>query len=110
VYIVNGTGVGASLLTLTPNMGQSLNSVILPTTPYGAFITAPTLSFNGGGVINITANLTGNAITSFTITNGGYTNCFGTAPTIILSDGSNYTTTTSSKTNGRKDCKSQSNC
>jgi len=75
VYIVSGTGVGASLLTLTPNMGQSLNSVILPTTPYGAFIAAPTLSFNGGGVINITT-------------------------TIILSDGSNYTTTTSTITNG----------
>ena len=43
VYIVSGTGAGASLLSLRPNMGQLLNSIILPTTPYGAFIAAPTL-------------------------------------------------------------------
>jgi len=100
VYIVCGTGTGTSLFTLTPNMGQVLNTVSLPTTPYGQFLTTPTTSFNGGGVIDITATLTGAAITSFTINNGGYTNCFSSAPTIILSDGTNYTTTTCTLTNG----------
>lgn len=100
VYIVCGTGVGASLFTLTPTINQVLNTVSLPTTPYGQFLTTPTISFNGGGVIDITATLTGTAITGFTINNGGYTNCFSSAPTIILSDGNNYATTTCNLTNG----------
>lgn len=100
VYIVCGTGTGGSLFTLTPTINQVLNTVSLSTSPYGQFLTTPTISFNGGGVIDITANLTGAAITSFTINNGGYTNCFSSAPTIILSDGTNYTTTTCVLTNG----------
>jgi len=100
VYIVCGTGTGTSLFTLTPTLNQLLNSVSLPTKPYGQFLTAPTISFNGGGVIDITATLTGVAITGFTINNGGYANCFSSAPTIILSNGTNYTTTTCVLTNG----------
>ena len=47
--------------------------------------------------INITANLTGAAITTFTITNGG--NGFTSPPTIVLS-GTGYATCTSTLTNG----------
>jgi hypothetical protein len=43
--------------------------------------------------------LTAAAITSFTITNGGYTGCFSSPPTIVLS-GTGYTTTTCTLTNG----------
>jgi hypothetical protein len=61
--------------------------------PLGTFQTQPIISFNGGGVLNITATLTGQAITAFTITNGGYIGCFSSAPTIVLS-GTGYTTCT----------------
>jgi hypothetical protein len=53
--------------------------------PIRTFQNQPTISFNGGGVINIPATLTGQAITAFTITDGGYTNCFSSPPTIVLS-------------------------
>ena len=42
----------------------------------------------------------GIAISSFTITNGGYTNCFSSQPTIILTGGGGYATTTCTLTNG----------
>ncbi len=43
----------------------------------------PIISFNGGGNIDITANLTGTAVTSNTIINGGAANAFTSAPTIL---------------------------
>jgi hypothetical protein len=86
-----GTGGGAASISF----GRYLTGVTLPL-PYGTFQTQPTFSFNGGD-INITANLTGAAITTFTITNGG--TGFTSPPTIVLS-GTGYTTTTCTLTNG----------
>ncbi len=47
------------------------------------YTAAPIISFNGGGFINITANLTVNIMISFTITNGG--TGFTSAPTNFIS-------------------------
>jgi hypothetical protein len=91
---------GGGNVTTTATLGSLVNTVSqIQNYPLGTFITQPTISFSGGGVINITANLTGQAITSFTITNGGYTLCFSSPPTIVLS-GTGYTTTTCTLTNG----------
>jgi hypothetical protein len=65
---------GGGNVTTTATLGILVNTISpIQNYPLGTFQTLPTISFNGGGVINITATLTGQAITSFTITNGGYT-------------------------------------
>ena len=43
--------------------------------------------------------MTAQAVSSFTITNGGYAGCFSSAPTIVLS-GTGYATCTTTITNG----------
>ena len=98
IYILGGAGTGA--LLLTPVMYNKLNSITPNIKPSGTFISQPTISFNGGGVIDITATMTGNAVTGFTYTNGGYNSCFSSAPTIVLSGGGGYATTTCTLTNG----------
>ena len=100
IYILGGAGTGA--LLLTPVMYTKVNTLALTTKPSGTFITQPTISFNGGGVIDITATMNGGntIVTEFTITNGGYTGCFATTPTILLSGGGGYATTTCTLTNG----------
>jgi hypothetical protein len=81
-------------------MYYTVNSIQLTYTT-GTFQTQPTISYNGGGVINITPTMNGGntIVTGFTITNGGYTNCFSSPPTIVLS-GTGYATCTSTLTNG----------
>ena len=100
VYILGGVGTGA--LLLTPVMYTKLNSITPNIKPSGTFISQPTISFNGGGVINITPTMNGGntIVTGFNITNGGYNGCFSSAPTIILSGGGGYATTTCTLTNG----------
>jgi hypothetical protein len=86
---------------LTPVMYTTINSITPNSQPLGTFISQPTISFYGGGVINITPTMNGGntIVTGFNITNGGYTNCFATAPTIVLS-GTGYATCTTTLTNG----------
>jgi hypothetical protein len=99
IYIIGGTGLGAVLFN--PIMYNTINSIVLSNNlPLGTFTSQPVVSFNNGGVINITATLTGAVITAFTITNGGYTNCFSSQPTIVISGGGGYATTTCTLTNG----------
>ena len=83
---------GGGNVTTTATLGNLINSIQLGYTA-GTFQSQPSISCNGGGVINITSNMTGNAVTSFTITNGGYVSCFSSAPTIVLS-GTGYATCT----------------
>ena len=99
IYIVGGTGQGA--LILTPNMYNSINTIPFTNNPIGTFQTQPIVSYNGGGVITITPQMNGGntIITGFNLTNGGYTNCFSSPPTIVLS-GTGYSTTTCTLTNG----------
>jgi hypothetical protein len=87
-------------MKITPNMYYAVNSLQLAYTA-GNFQTQPTISYNGGGVINITPTMNGGntIVTAFTITNGGYTNCFTSPPTIVLS-GTGYATCTCTLTNG----------
>ena len=65
-------------------MYYTINSISLNHT-VGTFQSQPTISYNGGGVINITPVMNGGntIVTAFTITNGGYTNCFSSPPTIV---------------------------
>ena len=105
VYILGGTGTGA--LIITPTLNYSfLNSIsLLPTQPlpFGNFITQPTISYNGGGIINIIPTMNGGntIITGFNIINGGYANCFTSAPTILITGGGGtYAQTTCTLTNG----------
>ena len=93
---------GGGNVTTTATLGNQINSIILPNSlPLGTFTSQPIVSYNGGGVINITATLTGAAITAFTITNGGYAgSCFSSTPTIVMSGGGGYKTTTCTLTNG----------
>ena len=80
-------------------MYYAINGVSFTNHPIGSFQTQPIISYNGGGAINITANMTGTAITGFTITNGG--GYFTSAPTIVLSGStSGYSYTTCTLTNG----------
>ncbi len=78
-----------------------INTLQLSYNPIGTFTTQPTISFNGGGIINITPQMNGinTIIVGFTITNGGYPGCFSSPPTILLS-GTGYATTTCTLTNG----------
>ena len=89
-------------MTSTTSFGYQLNSIIFPSNliPYGTFVSQPIVSFSGGGVINITAVVTGTAITSFTITNGGYVNCFSFPPPINITGGGGYALTSCTLTNG----------
>jgi hypothetical protein len=98
IYIVGGTGTGA--LLISPTMYYTINSISLDYT-VGTFQSQPTISYNGGGVINITPVMNGGntIVTAFTITNGGYTNCFSSPPTIVLS-GTGFATCTCTLTNG----------
>jgi hypothetical protein len=96
---------GGGNVTTTATLGNQVNSIILPNSliPLGTFTSQPIVSYNGGGVINITAVMNGNntIITGFTITNGGYAGiCFTSQPTIIISGGGGYATTTCTLTNG----------
>jgi hypothetical protein len=77
---------GGNPISITPTLNSLVSSVTVPVT-YGSFQTQPTISYNGCGVINITATMNGgNTIVSgFTITNGGYTGCFTSAPIIVTS-------------------------
>jgi hypothetical protein len=61
---------------------------------------SPVVSFSGGGVTNLTAVLTGTAITGFTITNGRYVNYFSFPPPIIIKGGGGYALTSCTITNG----------
>ena len=93
---------GGGNVTTTATLGSLVNTILpIQNYPLGTFQTQPTISFNGGGVINLVATMNGGntIITGFTITNGGYTGCFSSAPTIVLS-GTGYTTTTCTITNG----------
>jgi hypothetical protein len=94
IYILGGAGTGA--LLLTPVMYYKINNIAPTIKPSGTFISQPSISFNGGGLIDTIATMNaGNTIvTGFTFTNGGYTNCFATAPTIVLSRSDGYATTT----------------
>ena len=98
IYLVGGTGLGA--LLITPTMYNTINSIQLAYTA-GSFQAQPTISFNGGGNINLVATMNGGntIVTGFTLTNGGYTGCFTSPPTIVLS-GTGYATCTSTLTNG----------
>ena len=100
IYILGGAGTGA--LLLTPVMYYKINTITPNIKPSGTFISQPTISFNGGGVIDITPTMNGGntIVTGFTYTNGGYNGCFSSAPTIILSGGGGYATTTCTLTNG----------
>ena len=101
IYLVGGTGLGA--LILTPNMYYQLNTISpIQNYPLGTFTTQPTISYNGGGVINITPNMNGGntIVTGFNITNGGYAGCFASPPTIVLSGSGGYATCTCTLTNG----------
>jgi hypothetical protein len=90
---------GGGNVTTTATLGSLINSISFTNNPIGSFQTQPIVSYNSGGVINITANMTGNAITGFTITNGG--GYFTSAPTIVLSGSSSgYSYTTCTLTNG----------
>ena len=94
---------GGGNITTTAALGYQVNSIILPNIiPLGTFTSQPIVSYNGGGVINITPTMNGNntIITAFTITNGGYINCFTSQPTIVISGGGGYATTTCTLTNG----------
>jgi hypothetical protein len=86
IYIVGGVGTGVILLT--PTMYYSLDNIqAIPNYPIGTFQVQPTILQNGGGVINIVATMNGanTIVTGFTLTNGGYTRCFSSPPTIVLS-------------------------
>ena len=97
---------GGGQLNITANMYYLLGSVNVPQ-PIGinTYFTQPIASYSGGGILNITSNINGaNNITGFTITNGGYTNAFTAAPTIIIigviNNALSIQTTTSTLTNG----------
>jgi hypothetical protein len=94
---------GGGNVTTTATLGNLISSISFSNNPIGSFQTQPTISYNGGGVINITATMNGGntSITGFNITNGGYVGCFSSAPTIVLSGASGYTTTTCTLTNGQ---------
>ena len=94
---------GGGQLSITPTMYYGVNNISFSNNPIGSFQTQPTISYNGGGVINITATMNGGntSIANFNITNGGYVGCFSSAPTIVLSGASGYTTTTCTLNNGQ---------
>ena len=98
IYILGGVGS----LVLTPTMYNLINNIPITYNMGSAFTVQPTISYNGGGVINITPNMNGGntIVTGFNITNGGYTGCFSSAPTIVLS-GTGYATCTCTLTTGQ---------
>jgi hypothetical protein len=100
IYILGGTGQNALIITAT--MYNQINNVLFYNNTIGAFQSQPTISYNGGGIINITPQMNGGntIVTGFNITNGGYTGCFSAAPTIVLSGANGYATCTCTITNG----------
>ena len=93
---------GGGNVTTTATLGNLVSAIPILYSPLGSFISQPTISFNGGNVINITPQMNGGntIVTGFNITNGGYVGCFSSAPTIVLS-GTGYATCTSTITNGQ---------
>ena len=83
-------------------MYNQINDVIFYNSTIGTFQSQPTISYNGGGVINITTQMNGGntIVTGFNITNGGYTGCFSSPPTIVISGANGYATCTTTLTNG----------
>ena len=100
IYLLGGTGQNALIITAT--MYTQLNNVLFYGNTLGTFQSQPTISYNGGGVINITATMNGGntVVTGFNITNGGYNGCFSVAPTIVISGAGGFAYTTSTLTNG----------
>ena len=93
---------GGGNVTTTATLGSLVSTIPILYSPLGSFTSQPTISFNGGNVINITPQMNGGntIVTGFNITNGGYVGCFSSAPTIVLS-GTGYATCTSTITNGQ---------
>ena len=93
---------GGGNVTTTATLGSLVSTIPILYSPLGSFTSQPTISFNGGNVINITPQMNGGntIVTGFNITNGGYVGCFSSAPTIVLT-GTGYATCTSTITNGQ---------
>ena len=94
---------GGGNVTTTAVLGSLVtNNISIQNYPLGTFQSQPTISLNGGNVINITATMNGGntIVTGFNITNGGYVGCFTSAPTIVLS-GTGYATCTCTINNGQ---------
>jgi hypothetical protein len=99
---INGTGTGA---TATAAVAAGAITVITMTNNGSNYTVAPTISFNGGGFINIVATMNGNdsISTGYTIASGG--TGFSSAPTIVVSGGGNslsFQTTTCTLTTAAK--------
>ena len=101
IYIFGGIGQNALIITAT--MYNQMNNVLFYNNTIGAFQSQPTISYNGGGVINITATMNGGntIVTGFNITNGGYAGCFTSPPTIVISGAGGYAYTTCTLNNGQ---------
>ena len=100
IYILGGLGQNA--LIITASMYYQVNNVLFCNNTIGSFQAQPTISYNGGGVINITPTVNGGntIVTGFNITNGGYHGCFSAAPTIVISGAGGFAYTTCTLTNG----------
>ena len=100
IYILGGLGQNA--LIITASMYYQVNNVLFYNNTIGSFQAQPTISYNGGGVINITPTVNGGntIVTGFNITNGGYHGCFSAAPTIVISGAGGFAYTTCTLTNG----------
>ncbi len=86
---MNGTGTGT---TATAAVAAGAITAITMTTNGSGYTAAPTISFNGGGFINIEASMISNVLTGFTIINGG--TGFTSPPTIVISGGNIHFQTT----------------
>jgi len=86
--IFYGGGAPTTIATATCAQVGGIVTTTTLTNVGAGYTSTPLIYWNGGGVINITANVTGGVLTGFTITAGGN---FVTPPSILITGGGGIT-------------------